>query len=238
MANINFYRLLTAALVIPSVFTTGCNQTGATGEKASIERVSMSITKGDMVITTEQLSDRIIKQQPDHALYDIRPQPEFDAGHIKTARASSASELISQSDNLPQGKDVLVYSSNGEQAAQLVTLLRLNNINAYYLAGGYNGWQKMMTDSSGDPASSSEAQQLAKQQAVSCWFEGDYLASAGLLPKVPAGSKQTAGYVPPLEPVMPAEEMDDLGLGLGLGLGPDDLPASRGKQKLNIGEGC
>jgi hypothetical protein len=76
------------------------------------------------------------------------------------------------------------------------------------------------------------AQELAKQQAISCWFEGDYVAEAGLTVKAPA----SAGYIPPLEPVKPAPEEDDLGLGLGLGLGPEELQQPE-EDSLGLGLG-
>jgi len=51
---------------------------------------------------------------------------------------------------------------------------------------------------------------------------------------------QSDDYMPPLHAVLPEQETDELRLGLGLGLelGPEELPSSKVKHKLNIGEGC
>lgn len=233
MAINSFFRPLTTGVFVTAILIGGCSQPSDNTE--AIKLTASSINKGQLVITTDQLSDRIIKQRGDYALYDIRNSKDFEAGHIKTAQSASVSQLMAGTNNLPQGKDILVYSANGEQAAQLVSLLHLTGINAFYLSGGYSQWQQQMTDAEGSPSTEGEARQLARQQAVSCWFEGDYVATAGLVPKVQP-VQQGGGYVPPLEPVMSEEETDDLGLGLGLGLGPEDEPAARGK--LNIGEGC
>ncbi len=233
MAINSFFRPLTTGILVTAILIGGCSQPADNAE--AINLTASSINKGNLAITTDQLSDRIIKQRGDYALYDIRNSMDFEAAHIKTAQSASVSQLTAGTNNLPQGKDILIYSSDGEQAAQLVTLLHLQGINAYYLSGGYSLWQQQMADTAGNPSTKAEALQLARQQAVSCWFEGDYVATAGLIPKVQP-AQQSGGYVPPLEPVTPEEEMDDLGLGLGLGLGPEDLPAAKGK--LNIGEGC
>ena len=68
---------------------------------------------------------------------------------------------------------------------------------------------------------------MARQQAVSCWFEGDYVAAAGLAVKQDEVRPATGGFVPPLEPASPthAEAVDPLGLGLGT---PGSAPAANG----------
>ena len=151
---------------------------------------------------------------------------------------------------LPSGSDILVYSDRSDKAAQLTTLLRLNDIQAFYLIGGYSQWQDNMNNTSGNPSSTTTAQTMAKQQAIACWFEGDYVATAGLVPKPTLAA--ASGYVPPLQPAANQQVTDELGLGLGLGLGPeqpaDELGLGLGlglgpeqtapKGKLNIGEGC
>ena len=62
----------------------------------------------------------------------------------------------------------------------------------------------------------------SRQQAVACYFAGDYVAAAGLAVKP---QTQSAGYTPPLAPAEPAASVEEVAdpLGLGLGLGLDDL---------------
>ena len=254
MAITHTSRFLTTGLIITSIFITACSQQTDNNNEA-ISLTGTSVSKGDTVITVDQLSDRIIKQQGDYALYDIRSREAFDRAHIKTAQSSSVEQLLTDSNELPPGKDILLYSSQSDKAAQLAALLRVQGINAFYLAGGYGQWQQRMDNVAGSPSSDSSAQAMAKQQAISCWFEGDYVATAGLFPKVPPtqqATQQSGGYVPALKPVTQGETTDELGLGLGLGLGPeeptDELGLGLGlglgpektapKGKLNIGEGC
>jgi hypothetical protein len=124
---------------------------------------------------------------------------------------------------------------------------------AHYLVGGYQAWTDEMYGAAGEGTASEQA----KKQAVACWFEGDYIAEAGLAVK-----SGTGGYVPPLEPASAGSQEDSLGLGLGIGLGPatseepkedslglglglglgpedaQESESSSGGGKLIIGEGC
>jgi hypothetical protein len=120
-----------------------------------------------------------------------------------------------------------------------LALLRLAGADARVLAGGHAAWETYLHPGSG----SDSAAELARRQAAACWFEGDYLAEAGLVPKRAAAAAAPAGFVPPLQPVEPAPAApadDPLGLGLGLGLGPpgSQAPAAKPKRKLKVREGC
>ena len=248
-------RLLIIGLLATAFTLIACEK-ATVGTHENLAKAGAAIVNNEMAVTTEQLSDRIIKQHNDYALYDIRSMAAFEQGHIKTAKLARIAQLLSDVETIAAGKDIIVYSSLSETAAQVATLLRVSGRNAFYLDGGFEKWHQQMKNVSGTPSDSSEAQQMAKQQAISCWFEGDYIAAAGLTPKVkPSQSaKSQGGYVPPLDPVTngegdelglgldlglgPAEETSDaLGLGLELGLGPDDALPKK-KHKLNIGEGC
>jgi len=231
------YKLIyVLVFAIPLLITACDNNTGSQQGQILVQTAS-SIEKAETAISIDTLSDRIIKRQNDYQLFDVRPQADYAKGHIKTAKPVSGTELLSEQgiQNLNNGRQIYLYSGSSGRAAQLAILLRLQGIPAYYLSGGYNAWVRHMTNAPAD--SDKSASELAKQQAVSCWFEGDYVPAAGLAVKTTTGG----GYVPPLEPVQAAEEEDSLGLGLGLGLGPEgDLapaPQSSGGT-LKIGEGC
>ncbi len=237
--HINF---LIFVVLIASLFITACNKADVSSNQGDImAQAAQSIAKSATAISIESMSDRIIKQQNDYLLYDIRSSENFVNGHIKNAQSVAIAELLSAEgiSKLANGRDIFIYSRYSDQAAQLAVLLRTQGLPAYYLTGGYSAWSGQMVNVSSD-AGVKDAQELAKQQAVACWFEGDYVAAAGLTVKT---EKAGGGYVPSLEPVTPAViEEDSLGLGLGLGLGPEDdmmpmhSPSSAGG--LNIGEGC
>jgi rhodanese-related sulfurtransferase len=170
-------------------------------------------------VTAEELADWLIKDQRDYELVDIRDRAEFDQGHIKGARHIGLAGLLADDAlaTLPTARKVVVYSNGTAHAAQAAILLRLVDREAYALLGGYNYWQAYMND----PASAGVAQmdpvQRAAYQAVACYFEGDYVAAAGLAPKLPPAA--VAAPVAPAAP--PPAAADPLGLGLGLGLGSD-----------------
>lgn len=237
------------------VMITSCSKQ-AEQQQLSLDDTARLIDKAEMSVTTEQLSDIIIKRQNNYLLFDVRPEPQYRAASIKTAENLSGSQLLSTDRRamLTSGRSIYLYSDTSDQAAQLAALLRTQGIPAFYLQGGYQAWSGQMQP----VADAGSADDQARKQAVSCWFEGDYVAEAGLAVK-------SGGYVPPLEPVSaPAEgdrlglglgvglgpeetseataaDGDALGLGLGLGLGPEDAsetetPSSGGK--LRIGEGC
>lgn len=248
-------RLWIIGILTTALAVTACEKP-AVSTNENLAKSGAAIINGEMTVTVEQLSDRIIKQHNDYALFDIRSIAQFEKGHIKTAQQARIAQLLSDVETMATGKDIIVYSSQSGTAAQLATLLRVSGSNAFYLNGGYEKWQQQMQNVSDTASDISDAREMAKQQAISCWFEGDYVATAGLTPKVnPAQiAKTSGGYVPPLKPVT-SNEHDELGLGLDVGLGPEDeasdalglgldmglgpeLEAPKKKHKLNIGEGC
>ena len=234
---ISQYKFLYMLTFLAPLLITACDDNSGQSQGQLLTQTVQSIANDETAISIETLSDRIIKRQNDYTLYDLRPQAAYDKGHIKTAKTVSGTALLSEQSmqELNTGRHIYLYSESSGRAAQLTTLLRLQGIPSYYLSGGYTAWLQQMSNASADSGKS--PQELAKQQAVSCWFEGDYVPAAGLAVKTSAGG----GYVPPLEPVQAAEEEDALGLGLGLGLGPEEdlAPALRAAGgTLRIGEGC
>ncbi len=211
----------------------GCTPTPTTQPLASLDQLASAALRKDHAISPAQLADRVMARREDHVLLDLRSAQAYTAGHIKGARNLELPLLFGPAGDasLPPAYDLIVYADDGGSSAQAAALLRVAGRNAYYLDGGYQGWRAHLH---GEPAPTT-AQEAAKRAAVACWFEGDYVAAAGLAVKsAPAPS---AGYTPPLQPAAPPPAEDPLGLGLGLGLGPETAPApSAGR--LRVGEGC
>jgi len=248
-------------VLILALLTAGCGQSPSDSEipQSRLDALGQAVAQQTSAIDVARLSERIIARQNDYLLLDIRPQADFARGSIKSAQSASTAQLLSAQGRaeLPRGRDIILYSDDAAAAAQTAALLRLAGIDAYFLSGGYRAWQRQSGNVSGQPEDAEGAQQLARQQAVNCWFEGDYVASAGLAVKADSAAPAGAGYTPPLQPVaadtlglglgvglgpqtpqpQPAAS-DALGLGLGLGLGPEDAPANKPKPRLLIGEGC
>jgi rhodanese-related sulfurtransferase len=231
-----------ALATIPlALILAGCSPAPSGGPDNSAGRIDLAqlaraAAHNELAVAPAQLADRVLARRDDHSLLDLRSAEAFAAGHIKTARHAQLLELLDPAgaNALPPGRDLVVYGDDGGASAEAATLLRVAGHNAYYLQGGYQGWQAHLH---GEPPPASP-QEAAKRAAVACWFEGDYVAAAGLVVK--EGAAPAAGaYTPPLQPAAPAPAAapDPLGLGLGLGLGPETAPAPA-TGRLNVGEGC
>lgn len=162
-------------------------------------------------VTVAELSDWVIKDQRDYELVDIRDIADYDAGHIQAARHIPLAALMSDEAlaALPRARKIVVYSNGTAHAAQAALLLRLVDRDAYALLGGFNYWQAYLKNPDSAGVAQMDPVERAEYQAVSCFFEGDYLAAAGLLPK--------GAGVPMQADKAPQVDADPLGLGLGLG---------------------
>ncbi len=240
-----------------ALLLTACDQFAPqTDSHESLGVIAEGIARQDHAIDVDSLSGRVLERRGDYLLLDIRSGAEQEDDRIRTSEASSSAVLLSAEGqaSLPQGRDIILYSENSDVAAQTATLLRLAGVNAYFLSGGHKAWKEQMRNVSGAAKDGEEAADMARQQAVSCWFEGDYVAAAGLSVKP---VHRAGGYTPPLQPAAASDTLglgldvglgpagagesgaagDSLGLGLGLGLGPA-MQSAKPKSRLLIGEGC
>jgi rhodanese-related sulfurtransferase len=258
-------HILTLAIVATSLAAAGCSPGGSQSaiDQTVLDRVARAIERQEDRVSAETLADRIISGRDGFVLIDVRPASEFEDGHIDTARRMPLPRLLSPEGRaeLPAERSVIIYSGDGSEAAQAAAMLRVAGVDAFTLDGGYAAWLRYTSGPSGTPASTEEALQMAKQQAVACYFQGDYVPAAGL------AVKSGSGYTPPLESAQgsAAGGGDALGLGLGLGLGPESAQQPAAQQQpadplglglgigggpqgpatgggtpgtLNIGEGC
>lgn len=248
-----------AGVAIPGLFallaTGGCSPSsdGAVVDQDALDRAARAIVRAEDRVAAPELADLLISDRSSVTVLDLRPQTDFEAGHIEGARHGELTELLSPDGRaaVVDGSRLVLVSADGSHAAQAAALLRVAGIHAEALDGGYAAWRRLMEDADeGVPVDAAAARAKAKRQAVACWFEGDYVAAAGLAVKQDEVRPATGGFVPPLEPASPthAEAVDPLGLGLGtpgtapaadplgLGLGPTggEAPA----RKLKIREGC
>jgi rhodanese-related sulfurtransferase len=258
------------AIVSTSLVAAGCapGDSQSSGiDQNSLDLVARAIERQEDRVSAEALADRIISGRDDFVLVDVRPESQFEDRRIDTAVGMALPRLLSKEGRaeLPPNRAVIVYSEDGSEAAQAAAILRVAGVDAYTLDGGYAAWLRYTSGPSGTPATAEEARQMAKQQAVACYFQGDYVAEAGLV------VKSGTGYTPPLESAQetasgsedplglglglglgpesaqepaaqPAQPADPLGLGLGLGVGPQGgagpSPSAGTPGTLNIGEGC
>jgi len=240
---------------------TGDAQTDLSTRAASLARM---VAAGDDHVTVQELSDWLIKDRRDFELVDIRETQEFDVAHIEGARHIPLAALLSEQalSSLPVERTIVVYSNGSAHAAQAALLLRLAGREALALLGGYNYWHAYLNDPEKAGVAEMDAAQRAQYQAVACYFAGDYVATAGLLPKggevTPATTSSAAQQrdntdalglglglgsdqvqqleLPTATPGPATEQADPLGLGLGLGLGSDEVKAATQPKKAKPGE--
>lgn len=206
-----------------------------------INQQTQLILNNEDRVSVVELSDWIIRDTRDFDVIDIRETKDYEASHIRNALHRNISQLLTEQglEQLAAHKKQVIYSTTGQRSAQVAALLRLSGINAYSLDGGYQQWLGYTTDPGSENTTEQDAHARARQQAVACYFEGEYVAAAGLAVK-----QLKAGFTPPLTAVQPVESVEEVAdpLGLGLGLGDEEdteLEAEETESTgLVLGEGC
>ena len=226
-----FWYLMVAATVAGLA---GCAEEPRTDLVGEANELAKVIAAEQDHVSVPELSDWIIKEKGDFILVDIREESDFTAGHIRTARHIPLATLVSDAslEALPEGSKVVVYSNGTAHGHAAALLLRLVDREAYALLGGYNYWQAYLNDPVAAGVAEMDPAERAEYQAVACYFEGDYVADAGLVPKGAGAGTPAAGGEEET-----AAAGDDLGLGLGLGLGSEEVRESRAEESAGSGGG-
>jgi rhodanese-related sulfurtransferase len=91
-------------------------------------------------ITRDQLRKRL--REGDVVVLDVRPRPEYDAGHIRGAVSIPVSELRSRLEEIPDGADVVAYCRGPYcvYADDAVRLLAARGGRALRLEDGFPEW--------------------------------------------------------------------------------------------------
>jgi rhodanese-related sulfurtransferase len=202
--------LLTVILL--ALLLNGCGGAPSTDVDSAVTMQAKRIAAGEDHISAAELADRLIRDQRDFELVDIREEADFAAGHIESARHIPLAGLLAADslDSLPAGRTIVVYSNGSAHAAQAALLLNLTGRDALALLGGYNYWQAYLHDPEKAGVAEMDRAERARYQAVACRFAGEYVAEAGLPPQASEQPEKPA-------PAAAGQEADPLGLGLGLG---------------------
>ena len=101
------------------------------GERGGVEQV-----------TAEELVRRL--ERGDVVLLDVRPEPEFRAGHIAGARWAPVASLDELAQTLPRRREIVAYCRGPYCvfADDAVRLLRSRGLRARRLDVGYPEWQR------------------------------------------------------------------------------------------------
>jgi rhodanese-related sulfurtransferase len=100
--------------------------------------------KGDGVeqVTAAELERRLARG--DVVVLDVRPEPEYRAGHIAGARSAPLTALASLASELPRRKEIVAYCRGPYcvYADDAVRLLRERGLKARRLDVGYPEWRR------------------------------------------------------------------------------------------------
>lgn len=199
------------SIILATLLLNGCSDATLPDRSNIAASLAQRVASGEDHISAAELADRLIKDQRDFELVDIRDEQDFSTGHIQGARHIPLARLIAADSlaSLPAGRTIVVYSNGSAHAAQAALLLHLTGRDALALLGGYNYWQAYLHDPEKAGIAEMDPAEHDRYQAVSCYFAGEYVADAGLLPE---------GAVQADAPnAVPEQQADPLGLGLGLG---------------------
>ena len=138
--------LLTVILL--ALLLNGCGGAPSTDVDSAVTMQAKRIAAGDDHISASELADRLVRDQRDFELVDIRDEADFSAGHIEGARHIPLAGLLAADSlaSLPAGRAIVVYSNGSAHAAQAALLLNLTGRDALALRGGYNYWQAYLHD--------------------------------------------------------------------------------------------
>ena len=211
-------KLSVLVMTLAVLGVSACTEDAQTDLSTRAASLARMVAAGDDHVTVQELSDWLIKDRRDFELVDIRDIEEFDAGHIEGARHIPLAGLLAEQslNSLPATRTIVVYSNASAHAAQAALLLLLAGRDAVALLGGFNYWHAYLKDPEKAGVAEMDAAQRAQYQAVACYFAGEYVATAGLLPK--------GEEVAPATTSSAAQQRDNTdALGLGLGLGSDQV---------------
>ena len=92
-------------------------------------------------ISAEELEERLARG--DVVLLDVRPEPEYRAGHIAGARSAPLPELASVASKLPRRREIVAYCRGPYcvYADDAVRLLRERGLKARRLDVGFPEWR-------------------------------------------------------------------------------------------------
>lgn len=93
-------------------------------------------------VSSAELEHRLARG--DVVLLDVRPEPEYRAGHIAGARSIPISQLEDLADGLPRRREIIAYCRGPYcvYADDAIRLLRARGLNARRLDVGYPEWRR------------------------------------------------------------------------------------------------
>ncbi|MBI2705522.1 MAG: metalloregulator ArsR/SmtB family transcription factor [Actinobacteria bacterium] len=93
-------------------------------------------------LTTDELAERLERGRV--VVLDVRPEAEFDAGHIEGARSVPHDQLAQVVDDLPKSREIVAYCRGPYcvYATDAARLLRAKGFKVRRLRDGYPDWER------------------------------------------------------------------------------------------------
>lgn len=138
--NARIYRLSDDSVLAAYRTLVGLAE-GHIAEVTALSEAFFAETDGTRPITFDELDD--IANSGSMVLVDVRPEPEFVAGHVQGAINIPVAELADRLAELPADSAVVAYCRGPYcvMAATAVSRLRAAGIDAVRLEGGYPDWK-------------------------------------------------------------------------------------------------
>ncbi|MGI8756459.1 MAG: ArsR/SmtB family transcription factor [Acidimicrobiales bacterium] len=112
------------------------------GEVESAAAAYLGSREDIQSVTAEELAERVARGKV--VLLDVRPEAEFEAGHIPGARSAPICRLVGLIDTLPKRREIVAYCRGPYcvYADQAVRLLRQHGRRASRLDVGLPDWRR------------------------------------------------------------------------------------------------
>lgn len=139
--NLRVYRIADGEVATAYLTLTGLAERHIR-EIADLADAFFTEVDGARAISFEEF-DRL-RETGEVLLVDVRPSPEFDAGHAVGAVNVPLSELDSRMSELPTDRDIVAYCRGPYcvMSAHAVARLREAGFSALRMEGGYPGWRE------------------------------------------------------------------------------------------------
>lgn len=188
-AGINrYFTIAIAGMTAVLLGACGGEDSGAVSMSGDdFARVAASITRQEDRVTADQLARWIAEGTRDFIVVDVRPENDFNAGHIKGSLNISLPVLVSDEGRrkISASETVVVYSNGSENAAKAAVILRLAGVQASFLLGGYNHWGRYILNPKEETEQvDGELLTYTERRALACSF---------------CGTEGIAGYSPPVQ---------------------------------------
>ena len=133
--------------------------------KLTANQMLEQVKEGIQFVSTDQIADMIVQQDPSLQLIDVRSSDEFNKFHLPGAINIPISSLLSEDWEAYINQDVKmnVFYSNGNTTANEAWMItrQLGYLNNYVMMGGLNYWAETIMNPE-KPATTSPNDEFAK----------------------------------------------------------------------------